>query len=299
MSSINIKDIEKEKYIQEVFEYLLENRSVTESEAEVEAKRIIDECIKGWRYAPKTFTKRIDRKIGKNIFGKYKKSKEKAKRDSDSEKEKRIEGAIDAITSKYPIKTDEKKLLRHKLRLYVDTFDFENPADWDALENLLIDSVALSRVNYTYLNDADTLKESELKNLENRRDKLSKRIMDWQKNLGIDRASRDDELSKQARDLASIARSLDEKLEKMDEDEINNLKEEVAMNRERLSRDPINIPKTIEQKIRVMEGSEKGMEPGLQKLVEEHKERLLKMEFEDKEEVAEEHYILPEGKSIG
>ena len=293
---LKIKDLEKEKTTQEVVAFLIDNKSFSEEDAEKEAEKIVAKCIKGWNKSPDSLKERIDVKLEKTSI----KLKKRKIVEIEATEIKNVTPFIDAICTKYSFDDPvEKKSLRSSLKAYAKTFDIDNPADWSILENLLVDSLALTRANKAYMDINNGLSETDMKALEIRREKLSTRIMEWQKTLGIDRKSRDDELNKQAKDIASLSKALSAKLEELDAEEVRDLEEELMYNRERLSREPVNLPKNVDQMVRILETNEGQVDPDLQNVIEERKDRLVKREFL-KEKEQKEHIIdLPIGDKIG
>lgn len=295
---LNISDLQKQKATQEVVAFLVDQKSFMEKDASKKAKEIIQKCIDGWNRCPADFEKRVQKRL--ILMKGQSKGVKRTKFKSVSEK-KDITPFINNICKKYSLtNSSEKTILRNSLKSYAQTFDIDNPADWDILENLLIDSLALTRINQDYIKgerDGKKLTASDSKNLELERGKIAARIMEWQKTLGVDRKSRDDELSKRAKDIASLAKSLDSKLDQLEKEEIEQLKEELRYDRERLAREPVNLPKNVEQMVRILENNEGEIDPNLQDVIDEKKERLVKKEFkiEKKQEIHE----LPEGGKIG
>jgi hypothetical protein len=177
--------------------------------------KIVDECEAGWPKAPKDIKRRIELKTQWNTPARAKKSAKQQSTIVEKAKDKRLSISMDI---KSYLTEEEQEFFSMRLNKYIDDFDFNDSSDMPLVERLIIEEIMHKRLIIMQLNsvsgipqkiDADIINDS--------LNDVHKRIMDLQKQLGISRMQRSDELNKGYNSIAEMAANLDDKLKKFPE----------------------------------------------------------------------------------
>lgn len=176
---------------------------------------IIQTCEDGWERAPKSFEKRISYKSGWNNPIRFKKSSKIITKEEGED-----HNSYSMMDFKSILSDDEKEFYTQRLKQYFDDFEFNDSSDKPLVERLIIEEVVYRRLMILQLRQTSGKKIRELDANADIATQLSdshKRMSELQKQLGISRMQRADEINKGANSVAEMAMMLDEKLKKYPE----------------------------------------------------------------------------------
>lgn len=168
---------------------------------------IVQACEDGWPRAPKEFEKRISYKSGWNNPIRVKKSSKIFSSEEDSGP------SHDVLDFKNNLLGNEREFFDFRIKQYFDDFEFNESSDKPLVERLVIEEIIYRRLMIIQL-EKTTGKKAGDTGVGDALSSSHKRMSELQKQLGISRMQRADEMNRGVNSVAEMAMNLDEKLKK-------------------------------------------------------------------------------------
>lgn len=252
---INLTVEEREKWIKLLYDYFFalpnEPASLKEFKESDSGKlsnnsllsfceKIVLDCESGWKRCPKDFQQRIRLKSGWDSPNRARKSASIQDKSKDNSKDVRNNTSLQILEF---LTEDEQKFFDGRIKEYIRDFDFNSSSDMPLVERLVVEEIMHKRLTILQL---DIISGKRLKNninadaVTSSLNDVHKRMIDLQKQLGISRQQRADELNKGAHSIAEMSYALDEKLKKFPELRRQLFDEEQKFYAEKMLEEPIN-----------------------------------------------------------
>lgn len=213
------------------------------------SKKIVQECENGWPKAPKRFDTRITLKTGWNSPLRQKKAVIKQDKVVEESKKDRESSFLDIRSI---LTSDEVAFFDKRIKEYVDDFDFNVSSDMPLVERLITEEILHRRLFIMHLqvmSDSKNKSKLDPETISSALSDAHKRMTELQKQLGISRVQRTDEMNRGIESIAELAVSFDEKIKKYPELRKKLLEEEQRFMLEKSLEEPINVipePKQLE-----------------------------------------------------
>lgn len=256
---INLSGEERVKYIREGAEWLLKNDpEMVESDAEAYVKQKLDECTNPeayeWATAPKKMRDRFEIKMGMRAKNKKKGIRRELQAKIRTLTKKRTDMSIaNELLSMSKFSKEEEKFIRNLVSKYMNEFTFNETSDRNLVKSLIVEEFKLEQLNGKYLDIKQDFTTQDIKIKKECQDNILK----LQQNLGITRQQRDAEMEKNQKSIAELSVTLENKLDQMNEQEVIEMEEELGFFREKMEREPMNLPLMREEMESILASSDR------------------------------------------
>ena len=233
------KEIEYHKNrIRPVFQARLKKENVEE-----EIEKVIQDCIKGWPSAPKSFAVRVSKRAKLyGVDGENKRfllaKKERKILTPDERREQKIKKFADFIEPVIKkLNVRERKQFFNRLEFYMDEFEFNYSSDLSLLSQLILSEIYIQGLQLQLLKSDTTREKSDISRAITN---FTSNVIDLQKRLGITREQRQKGMGGTEGSVAEISLKLDEKLKEREKQKIREEDRERMLYEAKLRRDDIN-----------------------------------------------------------